>query len=88
MWNVNNQCDHVIEAGRPDIVIINKEDKNTFIVDIVILGDLRLSEEEGEKVGKCQDLKGKIMRMWNLKSARVIPIILGTQGGVTRKLGN
>ena len=28
------------------------------------------------------------MRMWNLKSAQVIPVIVGALGGVTRKLGD
>ena len=31
----------IIGARRPDIVIIDKEDKNCFIVDITIPGDLR-----------------------------------------------
>ena len=57
----------IIGARRPDIVIIDNEDKNCFIVDITIPGDLRLSEKEGEKVEKCQGLKREITRMWNLK---------------------
>ena len=48
LWDV--QCDHVIEAIRPDIVIINEEDKSCFLIDIAIPGDLRLSEKEVEKV--------------------------------------
>ena len=31
----------IIGARRPDIVITDKEDKNCFIVDITIPGDLR-----------------------------------------------
>ena len=74
---------------RPGIVIINKEDKNCFIVDIAIPGDSRLNEKEGEKIGKYQDLQREIMRMWNLKSAQVIPIIIvGALGGVTKELGD
>ena len=88
LWDVCIQCDHVIGARRPDIVIINKEDKNCFIVDIAISGDSRLSKNVGEKVEKYQDLKREIMRMWNLKSAQEIPIIVGALGGVTRKLGD
>ena len=42
----------------------------------------------GEKVEKYQDLKREIMRMWNLKSAQEIPIIVGALGGVRRKLGD
>ena len=56
LWDVSIQCDHVIEARRPNVVIINK-DKNCFIVDIAIPGDSRLSEKECEKVKKYQDLK-------------------------------
>ena len=52
-WDVCIQCDHVIEAKRPDIVIINKEEID---VDIAIPRDSRLSEKEGEKVEKYQDL--------------------------------
>lgn len=36
LWDVSIQCDHVIKDRRPDIVIINKEDENCFIVDIAI----------------------------------------------------
>ena len=72
LWDVCIQCDHVIEARRPDIVIINKDDKTCLIVDIAIPGDSRLNEKEGEKFEKYQDLKREIMGMWNLKSAQVI----------------
>ena len=36
LWDVSIQCDHVIKDRRPDIIIINKEDENCFIVDIAI----------------------------------------------------
>ena len=65
----------IIGARRPDIVIIDNEDKNCFIVDITIPGDLRLSEKESEKVEKYQGPKREITRMWNLKKCSVIPII-------------
>lgn len=58
------------------IVIINKEDKSCFIVDIAIPGDAQW--KKGWKVAKYQDLKRETMRMCNLKSAQVI----------TRKLGD
>jgi len=84
LWNVSIQCDHAIEARRHDKVIFNREDKNYFIVAITIPGDSRLSEKQGEKSKRYQDLKREIMRMGNLKSSHVIPINVG----VTRKLGN
>ena len=63
LWDVCIQCEHVIEARRPDIVFINKEGKNCFIVDIAIPGDSRLDEKEGEKIEKYQDLKREFIRM-------------------------
>ena len=41
---------HVIETRRPDIVIIDKEDKNCFIVDIAIPRDSRFDEKEGKEI--------------------------------------
>ena len=41
-----------------------------------------------KKIEKYQDIKREIMRMWNLKSVQVIPIIVGALGGLTRKLGD
>ena len=57
------------------------EDKNCFIVDIAIPGDSRLSEKEGEKVEKYQDLKREIMRMCKTYNC-------WHPGGVKRKLGD
>ena len=85
-WDVCIQCDHVFEARRSDIVIINKEDKNCFTVDIS--GDSKLNEKESAKIQIYQDLTAEIMRMWKLKSAQVITIIVGALGEVTRKLGD
>ena len=49
LWDVNIQYDHIIEARRPDIVVINKQEKSCLIIDIAILGDVRIHEKEVEK---------------------------------------
>ena len=36
LWVMNIQCDHKIEARRPDIVIINKVEKSAIIIDAAI----------------------------------------------------
>ena len=50
LYDVNIQYDHVIEARRPDIVIINKLDRTCTIVDIAEPGNSRISHKEKEKV--------------------------------------
>ena len=34
LWDMTIQCDHVIEARRPDIVVVEKKSNKTIIVDI------------------------------------------------------
>ena len=83
---MNIQCDHVIEARRPDIVVVNKEERKCTIIDNAVPADKRISEKENEKVEKCQDLKREITRMWNMRTVRVVPIVVGSLGSVTKNL--
>ena len=36
LWDMNIQCDHVIEARRPDIVVVDRESNKVIIVDIAV----------------------------------------------------
>ena len=42
----NIQCDNIIEARRPDIVIVEKEEKVCKVTDIAIPGGSRVAEKE------------------------------------------
>ena len=50
LWIFIVQCDHMIEAIRPDIVAVDKITKETMIIDIAIPGDTRLYDKEQEKI--------------------------------------
>ena len=86
LWDVNIQCDHVIEARRPDTVIINKLDRTCIIVDIAVCGDSRICHKEKEKVENYQDLTREIKRIWNLRNVIVVPVIVGALGSIIKKL--
>ena len=75
------QTDHIIQARRPDIVVQDKENDHTWIIDIAVPGDARFKEKEREKVEKYQDLAREIRRIWNT-SVTVIPIVVGALGAV------
>ena len=57
----------MIEARKSDIIVIDKKDRKGIIIDIALPADVRVGEKEGEKVGKNQDLKREIGRLWKLK---------------------
>ena len=42
--------------------------------------------EELEKVEKHQDLKREIKRLWELRCAKVVPVVIGALGIVTKDL--
>ena len=86
LWDMTIQSDHVIEARRPDIVVVDKEKKKVIIVDIASPWDHRLYEKEGEKIGKYQDLKREIGRLWGIRHLKVVPVVVGTLGAVSKRL--
>ena len=49
LWNFNTQCDHIIEASIPDIVVVGKEDRFCKIIDVTVPADCRVNSKESEK---------------------------------------
>ena len=52
LWDFSVRTDHEIAARRPDILIIDKSEKNCYIIDVVIPEDGRVRAKEDEKVEK------------------------------------
>ena len=52
LWDVNIQCDNVIEARRADLVLVEKEEQTAIIVDISVPVDANLADKDKGKVQK------------------------------------
>ena len=76
----------MVEARKPDIVVVDKVKKETMIVDVAIPGDTRVCNKEWENIEKYGLLKNKIARLWQMKKVVVIPIVVGALGTITTKL--
>ena len=85
LWDFNIQTDHVIEARRPDMIVIDKETKFAKIIDFAIPYDSRVNSKEVEKIEKYQDLAREIKKLWGMRVI-VIPIVIGTLGTTPKKL--
>ena len=57
------QCDHLMEARRPDIVVVEKENNKAIIMEIASPWDHRVYQKEGEKIEKHQELKREIGKL-------------------------
>ena len=73
MWDFSIQTDHVIEARRPDLVVVDKE-RNCKITDFAVPGDSRIEEKEKDKIGKYQELGRELQKIWNVK-VKIIPLV-------------
>ena len=60
LWDTNIQCDHVVEARRPDIIITDKRRQSGIIVDMAVPADGRVHEKERDKVAKYLGLRGEL----------------------------
>ena len=64
LWDINVQCDNVIEETRPEIILIDNKKGKGIIIDIAVPADVRVGEKETEKVEKYHDLKRE--REWKI----------------------
>ena len=86
MWDFSIQTDHVIEARRPDLVIVGKKERSCKIIDFAVPGDSRI-EKEKDKIEKYQDLGRELQKIWNVK-VKIIPLVVGPLGAIPKQFGN
>ena len=85
LWGFTIQCDHMIEARRPDVVVIDKVKKETMIVDVIIPGDTRVCNKEQEKIENYSLLEDEISKLWQMKKVFMTPIVVGALRTITTK---
>ena len=84
IWDINSQCDNVIEARRPDLILVDKKAKSCVIIDVAIPGDCRIREKEIEKIEKYHNLKRELKTLWWLKKVEVVPVVVGALGCISK----
>ena len=86
LWDFNIQTDHLIQARRPNLIIINnKKKKICKIVDFAVPAEHRINLKESEKKDKYLDLARGLKKLWNMK-VTIVPIVIGTLGTITKRL--
>ena len=75
MWDFSIQTDDVIEAQKPDLVVVNKKERNCKIIDFAVPGDSKIEEKEKDKIEKYQELGRELQKIWNVK-VKIIPLVV------------
>ena len=86
LWDFSIQTDHVIEARRPDLVVVDKKERSCKIIDFAVPGDSRI-EKEKDKIEKYQELGRELQKIWNVK-VKIIPLVVGSLGAIPKQFGN
>ena len=86
-WDFSIQTDHVIEAWRPDLVVVDKKERICKIIDFAVPGDNRIEEKEKDKIEKYQDLGRELQKIWNVK-VTIMPLVVDSLGAIPKQYGN
>ena len=86
LWDFSLRTDKVIEARRPDIVLVDKIKKSCIIIDVAVPGDTRVFLKEEEKMDKYRELSRELQRLWQMNTTTVIPVVVGALGTITERL--
>lgn len=78
--------DKTIRCNRPDITLIDKINKKTYIIDIAVPNANNILTTHTNKISKYTDLSHEIKHLWNMKNVYIIPIIMSTTGLVPKSL--
>ena len=87
LWDFSIQTDHVLEARRPDLVLVDKKKRSCKIIDVAVPGDRRIEKKEKDKIEKYQDLGRELQKIWNVK-VKIIPLVVGSLGAIPKQFGN
>jgi hypothetical protein len=75
-----------IHNNRPNIVILEKTIKEAYLLDVAIPNSHNLQSTITEKLQKYTKLKEELIRIWQLKTAYIIPLVVFTAGIIPKQL--
>ena len=84
--DVKIQTDNKIEPNKPDIVVVDKTERNFLIIDVACPFDIRVKDKEKEEIENYQDLMRELKRIWKLRRITVVPFIIGALGTVSKDI--
>ena len=86
LWDFSIQAYHVIEARKPDLILVDKE-RICKIIDFAGARDSRIEEKKKDKIKKYQDLGRGLQKIWNVK-VKIVQLVVGSLGAIPKQFGN
>lgn len=83
-WDRTIRTDRTINANRPDITLVDKNKKFTYLIDVSVPSDSNVLQKEQEKLEKYSTLAIEVKQVWQQEKVMIVPLIISVTG-VTSK---
>ena len=85
-WDRAVETTTKLEHNRPDVVVVGRVAKSWVLVDFSVPWDKDVWLKENEKVEKYSPLAREVRRVHGVNT-RVVPVVVGSLGVVSNRLG-
>nr|CAH7756697.1 unnamed protein product [Callosobruchus chinensis] len=85
-WNYSFPTLELVQANKPDIVLLDHQQKTMFVIEFSAPAEVNIVSKEGEKRTKYQDLLGQLRRLWADYTVSLLVMVMGFLGGMRNTL--
>lgn len=85
-WNQPVTTARTIACNKPDIILVDKQNKTTYLIEVSVPNSSNLEKKKNEKITKYLELCEEIREMWNQTRVQVVPVIISTTGVIPKNL--
>jgi hypothetical protein len=75
-----------IKHNRPDIIILNKPQKQAYLLDIAVPNSHNITQTYNTKINKYLELSVAMRNIWCLEKNSILPLIISATGIVPQSL--
>ncbi|KAJ8961147.1 hypothetical protein NQ318_008827 [Aromia moschata] len=84
-WDRLIITDRTVDFNRPDIVLINKEQRRGIIIDIAVPLTHNIQKTEREKIAKYENLSIERKCLWKLEKVETYALVISAEGVLTTR---
>jgi hypothetical protein len=75
-----------IKHNRPDIIILNKQQKQAYLLDIAVPNSHNITQTYNTKINKYLEFSVAMRNLWCLEKKSILPLIISATGIVPQSL--
>jgi hypothetical protein len=72
--------------NRPDIIILNKQQKQAYLLDIAVPNSHNITQTYNTRINKYLELSVAMRNLWCLEKISILPLIISATGIVSQTL--